>query len=78
MLMAMTEETMAGDNWEGKDEVLNDMWVDESRKKGKDEGVKSATAHLEGLKWEVAHAVARHAAEQIRKNLWFTIRQLIL
>ncbi|KAF5805530.1 putative peptidase M48 [Helianthus annuus] len=119
MLMAMTEET-AGDKWEGKDEVLNDMWVDESRKKGKDKGVKSATAHLEGLKWEVlvvndhvvnafclpggkivvftgllehfrtdeeiatiighevAHAVARHAAEQITKNLWFTIGQLIL
>ncbi|KAJ0914164.1 putative peptidase M48 [Helianthus annuus] len=52
MLMAMTEET-TGDNWEGKDEVLNDMWVDESRKKGKDKGVKSATAHLEGLRWEV-------------------------
>ncbi|KAJ0791857.1 hypothetical protein HanOQP8_Chr01g0010701 [Helianthus annuus] len=46
MLMAMTEEMTAGDNWEGKDEV--------------------------------AHAVARHAAEQITKNLWFTIGQLIL
>ncbi|KAM0036075.1 putative peptidase M48 [Helianthus debilis subsp. tardiflorus] len=42
MLMAMTDET-TGDNWEGKDEVLNDMWVDESRKKRKDTGVKSAT-----------------------------------
>ncbi|KAI3815841.1 hypothetical protein L1987_15524 [Smallanthus sonchifolius] len=119
MLMAMSEET-GGDKWEGKDEVLNDMWVDESRKKGRDKGVKSATSHLEGLKWEVlvvndhvvnafclpggkivvftgllehfrtdeeiatiighevAHAVARHAAEQITKNLWFTIGQLIL
>ncbi|KAI7737293.1 hypothetical protein M8C21_020725 [Ambrosia artemisiifolia] len=121
-VMAMTEETGGGDKWMGKDEVLNDVWVDESRKKGKgkDKAVKSATTHLEGLKWEVlvvndrvvnafclpggkivvftgllehfrtdeeiatiighevAHAVARHAAEQITKNLWFTIGQLIL
>ncbi|CAH1434021.1 unnamed protein product [Lactuca virosa] len=109
-LMAMTEETGAKD----------DMWVDQSRKKGKEKGEKSATGHLEGLNWEVlvvndhvvnafclpggkivvftgllehfrtdeeiatiighevAHAVARHAAEQITKNLWFTIGQLIL
>ncbi|CAI9300162.1 unnamed protein product [Lactuca saligna] len=96
------------------------MWVDQSRKKGKEKGGKSANGHLEGLNWEVlvvndhvvnafclpggkivvftgllehfrtdeeiatiighevAHAVARHAAEQITKNLWFTIGQLIL
>ncbi|KAK9059654.1 hypothetical protein SSX86_020358 [Deinandra increscens subsp. villosa] len=116
----LTAEETGGDNWQGKDEVLNDMWVDESRKKGKDKGLMSATSHLEGLKWEVlvvndqvinafclpggkivvftgllehfktdeeiatiighevAHAVARHAAEQITKHLWFTIGQLIL
>ncbi|XP_076944542.1 mitochondrial metalloendopeptidase OMA1-like [Bidens hawaiensis] len=119
-VMAMTEETGAGDRWYGKDELIDDAWVDESRKKGKDKGVKSGVSHLEGLKWEVlvvndrvvnafclpggkivvftgllehfktdeeiatiighevAHAVARHAAEQITKNLWFTIGQLIL
>ncbi|KAL7590039.1 uncharacterized protein LOC111904027 [Lactuca sativa] len=119
-LMAMTEETGGGENWPAKDEVLDDMWVDQSRKKGKEKGEKSATGHLEGLNWEVlvvndhvvnafclpggkivvftgllehfrtdeeiatiighevAHAVARHAAEQITKNLWFTIGQLIL
>lgn len=118
-LMALTEEPDR-DKWQGKDEVLDDMWVDQSRKKGKDKGVKSAISHLEGLKWEVlvvndhvvnafclpggkivvftgllehfrtdeeiatiighevAHAVARHSAEQITKNLWFTIGQLIL
>lgn len=117
---AMSEESVGGDKWMGKDEVLDDMWVDQSRKKGKEKGEKSDTLHLEGLKWEVlvvndhvvnafclpggkivvftgllehfrkdeeiatiighevAHAVARHAAEQITKNLWFTIGQLIL
>ncbi|XP_076955928.1 mitochondrial metalloendopeptidase OMA1-like [Bidens hawaiensis] len=119
-VMAMAEETGVGDRWYGKDELIDDAWVEESRKKGKDKGVKSGVSHLEGLKWEVlvvndrvvnafclpggkivvftgllehfktdeeiatiighevAHAVARHAAEQITKNLWFTIGQLIL
>ncbi|KAI3517614.1 hypothetical protein L1887_16829 [Cichorium endivia] len=119
-LMAMAEETGGGGDWPAKDEVLDDMWVDKSRKKGKEKGEISATGHLEGLNWEVlvvndhvvnafclpggkivvftgllehfrtdeeiatiighevAHAVARHAAEQITKNLWFTIGQLIL
>lgn len=119
-LMAMAEETDRGEKWSAKDEVLDDTWVDQSRKKGKEKGEISATAHLEGLKWEVlvvndhvvnafclpggkivvftgllehfrtdeeiatiighevAHAVARHSAEQITKNLWFTIGQLFL
>ncbi|XP_024991038.1 mitochondrial metalloendopeptidase OMA1 isoform X2 [Cynara cardunculus var. scolymus] len=119
-LMAMAEETGGEEKWPAKDEVLDDTWVDQSRKKGKEKGEVSATAHLEGLKWEVlvvndhvvnafclpggkivvftgllehfktdeeiatiighevAHAVARHSAEQITKNLWFTIGQLFL
>lgn len=120
-VIALTEETSGGgDTWLGKDEVIDDSWVDQSRKKGKEKGKKTDTSHLEGLKWEVlvvndpvvnafclpggkivvftgllehfrtdeeiatiighevAHAVARHAAEQITKNLWFTIGQLIL
>nr|XP_043608727.1 uncharacterized protein LOC122580514 [Erigeron canadensis] len=120
-VMAIGQESDAvGDKWMGKEEVMDDMWVDKSRKKGKDKGHKADTAHLEGLKWEVlvvndhvvnafclpggkivvftgllehfktdeevatiighevAHCVARHAAEQITKNLWFTIGQLIL
>ncbi|KAJ9553240.1 hypothetical protein OSB04_017285 [Centaurea solstitialis] len=121
-LMAMAEEVDGGgDMWPAaKDEVLDDAWVDRSRKKGMEKGEVSATGHLEGLKWEVlvvndhvvnafclpggkivvftgllehfrtdeeiatiighevAHAVARHSAEQITKNLWFTIGQLFL
>ncbi|XP_071732679.1 mitochondrial metalloendopeptidase OMA1-like [Rutidosis leptorrhynchoides] len=104
----------------GKDEVIDDTWVDQSMKKGKEKGVKSDTTHLEGLEWEVlivneqdvnafclpggkivvfsgllthfttneeiatiighevAHAVARHSAEQFTKNIWFTIGKIIL
>ncbi|XP_073043830.1 mitochondrial metalloendopeptidase OMA1-like [Primulina eburnea] len=106
--------------WEKEDEILDDQWVQKSRKKGQEKGVKSETGHLEGLKWEVivvnepminafcipggkivvftgllnhfradaeiatiighevSHAIARHSAEQISKNLWLTILQLIL
>ncbi|KAL3834557.1 hypothetical protein ACJIZ3_009293 [Penstemon smallii] len=115
------EETLhTVDNWIKDDEILDDKWVQQSRKKGKEKGMKSQTGHLEGLKWEVivvnepivnafclpggkivvftgllnqfradaevatvighevGHAVARHSAEQISKNLWLTILQLIL
>ncbi|KAI3944412.1 hypothetical protein MKW98_006573 [Papaver atlanticum] len=105
---------------EGNWEVLDDKWVQESRKKGQAKGSKVATHHLEGLKWEVlvvnepivnafwipggkivvftglldhfrtdaeiatvishevGHVVARHGAEQISNNMWFTILQIIL
>lgn len=114
------EKWMADDKWHKEDEILNDQWVQQSRKKGQEKGVKSQTAHLEGFKWEVivvnepivnafclpggkivvftgllnhfkadaeiatiighevSHAVARHSAEQISKNLWLAILQLIL
>ncbi|KAI3681065.1 hypothetical protein L6452_35847 [Arctium lappa] len=52
-LMAMAEETDGGDRWSAKDEVIDDTRVDRSRKRGKEKGKVSATAHLEGLKWEV-------------------------
>ncbi|KAM3736406.1 hypothetical protein ACB098_10G161500 [Castanea mollissima] len=106
--------------WSKEDEILDDSWVQQSRKKGQERGSLSATSHLEGLNWEVlvvnepvvnafclpggkivvftgllehfksdaeistiighevGHAVARHAAEGITKNLWFAILQLIL
>ncbi|XP_059667007.1 mitochondrial metalloendopeptidase OMA1 isoform X2 [Cornus florida] len=106
--------------WHREDEILDDSWVQQSRKKGKQRGTKPSTGHLEGLNWEVlvvnepvvnafclpggkivvftgllehfqtnaeiatiighevGHAVARHAAEGITKNLWFAILQLIL
>ncbi|XP_052206782.1 uncharacterized protein LOC127811109 [Diospyros lotus] len=117
-LVALTET--AEGKWHRKDEILDEKWVQESRQKGQERGAQPATAHLEGLNWEVlvvnepvvnafclpggkivvftgllqhfrtdaeiatiighevGHAVARHAAEGITKNLWFAILQLIL
>lgn len=108
------------ETWSREEELLDDSWVDQSRKKGRGRGSKPTTSHLEGLNWEVlvvnepvvnafclpggkivvftgllehfrtdaeiatiighevAHAVARHSAEMITKNLWFAIIQLIL
>ncbi|KAE8663299.1 DEAD box RNA helicase family protein [Hibiscus syriacus] len=107
--------------WSGEDEILNDKWVQKSRKKNQERGSSQpTTSHLAGLNWEVlvikepvvnamclpggkivvftgllehfrsdpeiatiighevGHAVARHIAESITKNLWFSILQLIL
>ncbi|KAB1222833.1 Mitochondrial metalloendopeptidase OMA1 [Morella rubra] len=117
-LMALGE-TEEG-KWFKEDEILDDEWIQQSRKKGKEKGSRSATSHLEGLNWEVlvvnepvvnafclpggkivvftgllehfrtdaeiatilghevAHAVARHSAEAITKNLWLAIVQLVL
>ncbi|XP_057774460.1 mitochondrial metalloendopeptidase OMA1 [Salvia miltiorrhiza] len=114
------EKWSGEDKWRKEDEMLDDGWVQQSRKKGQETGVKSQTAHLEGFKWEVivvndptvnafclpggkivvftgllnhfradaeiatilghevAHAVARHTAENISKNVWLAILQLIL
>ncbi|KAL0304159.1 UNVERIFIED_CONTAM: Mitochondrial metalloendopeptidase OMA1 [Sesamum radiatum] len=114
------EKWQSEDKWHKEGEILDDRWVQESRKKGQEMGRESQTGHLEGLKWEVivvnepvinafclpggkivvftglldhfkadaeiatiighevGHAVARHSAEQISKNLWLTILQLIL
>lgn len=121
-LKAMSEgtgEEVLGE-WRKEEEILDDKWVKESRKKGGKHRVKPATHHLEGLNWEVlvvdvpvvnafclpggkivvftglfkhfrtdteiatiighevGHAVARHNAEQITKNMWLTIIQLVL
>nr|CAD1826732.1 unnamed protein product [Ananas comosus var. bracteatus] len=111
---------VAGDAWRREDEVLDDSWVRETRKKGEARGSQPDTRHLERLNWEVlvvkdnmvnafclpggkivvftglldhfredaeiatvighevGHAIARHSAEMITKNLWFAILQLIL
>ncbi|KAJ4951337.1 hypothetical protein NE237_028169 [Protea cynaroides] len=108
------------EGWSREDEILDDKWVEESRKKGQERGSQPATEHLAGLNWEVlvvnepivnafclpggkivvftglldhfrsdaeiatiighevGHAVARHFAEGITKNLWLYIVQLIL
>lgn len=39
--------------WGREDEILDDKWVEESRKRGKESGSHSAVSHLEGLNWEV-------------------------
>ncbi|KAH7854007.1 hypothetical protein Vadar_009023 [Vaccinium darrowii] len=117
-IMALSESVEG--KWSRDDEILDDKWVEESRKRGKESGLQSAVAHLEALNWEVlvvnepvvnafclpggkivvftgllehfksdpeiatiighevGHAVARHSAEGITKNLWFAILQLIL
>ncbi|XP_010442680.1 PREDICTED: mitochondrial metalloendopeptidase OMA1 [Camelina sativa] len=112
------EGTMTDMKWSKEDQVLDDSWIQQSRKK--DSHAHSATTHLEGINWEVlvvnqpdvnafcmpggkivvftgllnqfksdaevatvighevGHAVARHIAEGITKNLWFAILQLVL
>ena len=55
-LMALREsgaEEKVQDNWFREDEILDDKWVQETRKKGQERGSQSATSHLEGLNWEV-------------------------
>ncbi|KAF9615880.1 hypothetical protein IFM89_026806 [Coptis chinensis] len=113
------DESMEG-GWRSDDEVLDDRWVQKSRKKAEARGEEAATKHLEGLNWEVlvvdepvvnafclpagkivvftgllqhfktdaeiatiighevAHAVARHSAEGLTKNMWVAIAQLVL
>ncbi|GLU20977.1 hypothetical protein SLE2022_371480 [Rubroshorea leprosula] len=121
-ILALSEggEGKAETEWHHEDEILDDKWVQQSRKKGQERGSQANTSHLDGLNWEVlvvdepvvnafclpggkivvftgllkhfrsddeiatiighevGHAVARHAAEGITKNLWFAILQLIL
>lgn len=53
-VMALSEsESGEGVKWEREDEVLDDKWVEDSRKRGKESGSRSAISHLEGLNWEV-------------------------
>ncbi|PRQ37802.1 hypothetical protein RchiOBHm_Chr4g0406741 [Rosa chinensis] len=40
-------------NWSREDEILDDKWIEHSRKKGKDSGVKDATSYLVDLDWEI-------------------------
>ncbi|EXC20881.1 Mitochondrial metalloendopeptidase OMA1 [Morus notabilis] len=114
------KETEKEEKWFRDEEILDDKWVQETRRKGQERGSRAETSHLEGLNWEVlvvnepvvnafclpggkivvftgllehfrtdaeiatilghevAHAVARHAAEGMTKNLWFAILQLVL
>ncbi|TYJ25380.1 hypothetical protein E1A91_A07G045900v1 [Gossypium mustelinum] len=115
-----SKEGNLGMNWSREDEILDDKWVQRSRKSSQVKGSQPTTSHLEGLNWEVlvvnepvvnaiclpggkivvfrgllehlrtdaeiatiighevGHAVARHIAETITKDLWLDILQLIL
>ena len=39
--------------WQIEDEILDDRWVQRSRKKDQERGSQLATSHLNGLKWDV-------------------------
>lgn len=56
MLKALSEkediEKVEG-NWHREDEILDDKWVQQSRKKGEEKGVQPEISHLKGLNWEV-------------------------
>lgn len=47
------EESKVDEYWNHEDEILDDKWVQQSRKVGKVRGLQPATQHLEGLNWEV-------------------------
>ncbi|GAU37146.1 hypothetical protein TSUD_293030 [Trifolium subterraneum] len=53
-LHALTEnEGNVEGNWHRDDEVLDDKWVQKSRKKGEKRGSQPYTSHLDGFNWEI-------------------------
>lgn len=52
-LRALREGEKVEVQWGKADEVLDDRWVEDSRKRGKKRGEQAMTGHLDGLKWEV-------------------------
>ena len=50
--LAGSEEKIEG-NWAKEDEILDDKWIQQSRKKGQERGSQAATSHLDGLNWEI-------------------------
>lgn len=52
-LEALSATPEGGGGWSHKDEILDDKWVQQSRKKSQEKGTHSSTGHLEGVKWEV-------------------------
>ncbi|XVE64121.1 hypothetical protein DITRI_Ditri07aG0076400 [Diplodiscus trichospermus] len=47
------KEGELGTNWSREDEILDDKWVQQSRKQSQEKGLQPTTSHLEGLNWEV-------------------------
>ncbi|WOK94286.1 hypothetical protein Cni_G02988 [Canna indica] len=43
----------AEEKWSREDEILDDRWIQQSRREGEARGSKPMTKHLEGLNWEV-------------------------
>lgn len=52
-MRALREGEKVEVQWGRADEVLDDQWVEDSRKRGKKRGEQAMTGHLDGLKWEV-------------------------
>lgn len=54
-LMALSDKKSEKleETWSREEELLDDRWVDQSRKEGRERGSKPMTSHLEGLNWEV-------------------------
>ncbi|MBA0703603.1 hypothetical protein Golax_015915 [Gossypium laxum] len=53
-MAALSEkEGNLGMNWSREDEILDDKWVQRSRKSSQVKGSQPTTSHLEGLNWEV-------------------------
>jgi hypothetical protein len=50
-LMALKEREEG--EWFKDDEILDEKWVQQSRKKGQERGSQPDTSHLEGLNWEI-------------------------
>ncbi|KAH1131510.1 hypothetical protein J1N35_002888 [Gossypium stocksii] len=53
-MAALSEkEGNLGMNWSREDEILDDKWVQRSRKSSQVKGSQPTTSHLEGLNWEI-------------------------
>ncbi|XP_010555634.1 PREDICTED: uncharacterized protein LOC104825079 [Tarenaya hassleriana] len=48
-----TTMALSGMKWSEQEEIEDDIWIQQSRKNGKDEGSQPTISHLEGLNWEV-------------------------
>ncbi|GKB83173.1 hypothetical protein Tco_0950068 [Tanacetum coccineum] len=60
-MMAMSEESVGGGKWLGKDEVIDDIWFNKTREKGIDKGEKTDTLHLEGTDEELATIIGHES-----------------
>ncbi|KAM1371679.1 hypothetical protein COP2_043059 [Malus domestica] len=52
-LMTLQDAPEEG-NWSREDEILDDQWIEKSRKTSRERGLKAATSYLDQLNWEVS------------------------